>query len=278
MEGPPSLFSGARAKAVLESVVNDYEYGRLGDGSIYLSWPGTFEFLVSGDGRRITARPGPNVSWEAFYAYLFGQTLSFALLKQGIEPLHCTAVGLEGGAVGFLGDCGYGKSSLAAGFLKAGYPLLTDDLLVLKEDGRGFLAYPSFPRIKLFPEIAQAVLGVGTGGVPYNPYTSKLIIPLGPEQSCRTVIPLKAFFRLRPETARSTRKKVSIRTLSQRQIVLAVMANTFNARLQEPDRLTRLFALAGRIAAGVPVKSLSYPRDLTRLPEVVEAVRTNLAK
>jgi len=88
------------------------------------------------------------------------------LLKQGIEPLHCTAVVVNGGAVGFLGDCGYGKSSLAAAFLQAGYPLLTDDLLVLKEEGRHFLAYPSFPRIKLFPEMAEAFLGDRVAATP----------------------------------------------------------------------------------------------------------------
>ena len=180
IEGSAWLFSGARAKGGLETAPAGYQYASLGDGSIYLVWPGLFEFLVSADGLRIAARPASNVSWETFYSYLFGQVLSFALLKQGIEPLHCTAVGLEGGAVGLLGDSGYGKSSLAAAFLQAGYPLLTDDLLVLQENGQGFLAYPSFPRIKLFPEVARAFLGEAEESVPYNPYTAKRIIPLGP--------------------------------------------------------------------------------------------------
>jgi hypothetical protein len=51
-----------------------------------------------------------------------------------------------------------------------------------------------------------------------------------------------------------------------------VTASTFNARLREPERLKRLFALAHRIAALVPAKSLSYPRDLARLPQVVADV------
>ena len=272
-EGPASFFNGVRAKAALEPGPADYEYGCLRDGSLYLGWPRLFEFVVSADGRLITARPCEKASWEAFCAYLFGQVLSFALLKQGLEPLHCTAVVLEGEAVGFLGDCGYGKSSLAAAFLKAGYPLLTDDLLLLRQNGQGFLAYPSFPRIKLLPEMAQTFLGDDIEGVPYNPYTTKMIIPLGPEQSCRTAMPLKAFFVLRPETARARKEKIYIRTLNQRQTFLAITSSTFNARLQEPGRLKRLFALAERIAALVPVKSLSYPRDLARLPEVVEAVR-----
>ena len=52
-------------------------------------------------------------------------------------------------AVAFLGDSGFGKSSLAAYLLSAGDRLVTDDLLLLQES-EGFLAYPGPPRIKLF--------------------------------------------------------------------------------------------------------------------------------
>ena len=58
--------------------------------------------------------------------------LSFSLLSLGYEPLHATAVVVDGEAVAFLGDCGYGKSTLGAAFLARGFPLLTDDVLALE--------------------------------------------------------------------------------------------------------------------------------------------------
>src|SRR6266851_9090486 len=80
------------------------------DGCVYLRWSGLFEFLISADGRRISGRPLSGSSSEAFATYLAGQVLSFALVKQGIEPLHATVVVVDGMAVALCGDCGYGKS------------------------------------------------------------------------------------------------------------------------------------------------------------------------
>ena len=48
--------------------------------------------------------------------------------------------------------------------MSAGYPLLTDDLLVLGQPGAGFLAYPGIPRVKLFPNIAKLIFGLEVRG------------------------------------------------------------------------------------------------------------------
>src|SRR5207249_809831 len=93
-----------------------FEDRMLSDRRRYLRWRGLFEFLVAADGRRIVARPLPGLARmpRAFETYLLGQVLSFALIARGLEPLHATAVVVGGGAVGFLGDCGRGKSTLGA--------------------------------------------------------------------------------------------------------------------------------------------------------------------
>lgn len=279
VQGPASLFfEAAREASKLPQLNAWYRYTRLPDGVDYLFWPEVFESLISTDGRRIACRPLADTSGETLETYLLAQVLSFALLKQCIEHIHCTATVVDGGAVGFLGDCGYGKSSLGAAFLKAGYPLLTDDLIVLKEEGRGFLAYPGPPKIKLFPEIARALLGDEVTGSPMNRFTNKLIIPLRPEQSFQNARPLRALFVLRPATARSRSKSVTIRTLRQRGAFLPLIANTFNSKITEPDRLKRQFALAERLTAVIPIKSLSYPRDLAILPKVVKAILAVLRK
>ncbi len=150
-----------------------FQHLRLPDGSDYLRWSGLFEFLVSPDGRRIHGHPLSGISREAFHAYLLGQTLSFALLKRGIEPLHATAVVIAGEVVGVLGDCGSGESCPAATFLRAGYRSLTDDLLVARERGQGFVAYPGHAWIKLFPRVARFLLEAQAAGVPMNKGTRR---------------------------------------------------------------------------------------------------------
>jgi hypothetical protein len=277
LDGSAAQFALAWAEAASKSLTSSwYHRVTLADGTDYLRWLGLFEFLVSADGRHIACRSLSDTSWEVFQTYLLGQVLSYALIKQGVEPLHATVMVVDDKAVGLIGDCGYGKSSLAGAFIKAGHPLLTDDLLVFKEDGQDFLAYPSFPRIKLFPEVARLFLGDQVAGTPMNPLTHKLIIALRPDQSYQNLAPLKAIFVLRPPAQRSRAKRVTIRSMPKGRAFFALTANTFNAKVIDPERLKRLFTWAAKLAATIPIRSLSYPQDLARLPEVVQAIRASL--
>ncbi len=253
-----------------------FHYARLQDGTTYIRWSGLFEFLISYDGRSIIGHPLKNGSKEAFLSNLLGQTLSFAMVQQGIEPLHSTVVMVNDGAVGFMGDCGHGKSSLGASFLQAGYRLLTDDLLVLKENHGSFMASPGFPRIKLFPKIAKKLIGKKVNGIPMNNRTSKLIFPLDRHQFARTPVPLRSIYVLTPPAAGLRPKKVSIRTLSQLTAFLSLLKNTFNTKVTDPERLKQQFSLATRLSTRVPIKSLSYPRNISFLPKVVEAIKLDL--
>jgi hypothetical protein len=276
-EGPASLFSDlAREAGIRPASTKWFDHARFRDGSTYLQWSGLFEFLISPDGRRIACHSLNGASRETFQTYLLGQVLSFALLKQRIEPLHATVVVVDEHAVAFLGDCGYGKSTLGAAFLQAGHRLLTDDLLALTNRDGCFIAHPGLPWIKLFPEIAKALLGSQVTGTPMNPQTPKLVIPLAPQQSSHAAAPLRAIYILRPPATGVPLKRVTITPLSQRRACLELIANTFNPVIVKPDRLTQQFNLAARLAAAVPTKSLSYPKDLSRLPAVVEALQADL--
>jgi len=244
------------------------------DDRRYLRWAGLFEFVVAADGRRITARRLARAAGmpRAFETYLLGQVLSFALIAQGLEPLHATAVVLGDGAVGFLGDCGQGKSTLGAAFVRAGHPLLTDDLLVLRADGGGFRAAAGPARLKLFPEPARRVLGPHARGTPMNGRGGKRVFPLG-ARAAREAAPLRALYVLRPGRAG---RGVAIRTLSRRRAFVALTRNTFNACVLDTARLARQFDLAARVAAAVPVKTLAYPRGLGRLAAVRAAVEADV--
>jgi hypothetical protein len=245
---------------------------RLANGSFYICWQDLFEFRVAPDGRRILAHALNETPWEVFHTYLLGGVISYALILQGLEPLHATVVVREGRAVALMGDCGHGKSSLAAACLRDGYQLLTDDLLIVRQEANGFLAYPGPPRIKLFPEVARALLGEGVQGVAMNQWTPKLIIPLNGKQYCRSEVPLKAVYVLRPPTNRYRVKTARQRAMSQRHAILALVANTFNRFIIDPARLGRQFDLVSSLATSIPIRSLTYPQDLDRVAEVVKVI------
>ena len=241
-----------------------------------MRWEEIGEFLVSADGASIACGRMRESHEESFQVYLLGQALSFALVRSGFEPFHATCVVVNGQAVAFLGDSGFGKSSLAAYFLGAGDRLLTDDLLLLQERPEGFFAFPGPPRIKLLPDMARRYLGGVAGGVPMNPQTPKLILPLGPERICDSPVMLRAIYELSPPHDMKETQNVEFESLSSRQAFVELSCNTFNYVILDRDRTHRQLTETARIVNTVPVKRLLHPRSLESLPLVRRAILDDL--
>jgi hypothetical protein len=243
-----------------------YDRGIPSDGSDYLCWPDLFEFIVSADGRRITCHASDRAEREALEMYLLGPVLSFALVKQGKEPLHASVVELNGRAVGFLGPSGQGKSTLAASLIRAGARLVTDDLLLVRSRGIALCASPGPQRVKLFPEAADACDLSSRSSVAMNPATPKLIFEL--ESIERTVepVPLAALFVL-GETARPG-EPPHARRLPKQEAFIALVSAAFNGRVTGADRFERQFKAAESLSTRLPVWQLTYERKFSVLEDI----------
>jgi hypothetical protein len=279
LSAPASVFLEARRGVDFDPGSNSwYRYASLHDGSTYVRWDSVGEFVVAADGRRITCRRLEDAVDESFQVYMLGQALSFALVKQGFEPLHATVVVVDDKAVAFLGDHGFGKSSLAASFLDDGHRLLTDDLLMLQESSEGILAYPGPPRIKLFSRIASRFRGQTMKRVPMNAETAKLIVPIDEHQRCASPVALKAIYSLAAPREACRTPRASIETLTPREAFVDLVKGTFNRRLVSRQRLARQFSVMSSLAGRVPVRKLTYPRTIDRLHEVRRLVIADLAR
>jgi hypothetical protein len=175
-----------------------------------------------------------------------------------------------------LGNSGLGKSSLAACFLDAGHRLLTDDLLILRPTSQGVMAYPGPPRIKLFPKLACRFRHETASGVAMNIDSKKLILPLHHTQSFRSPVPLRGIYALLPPRSTARKHAVHISVLPPREGFIALVKNTFNYRIVGPARLERQFEAAIRVVSVTPVKKVSYPRILSRLPDVRDALLADM--
>lgn len=274
----PSFFDEVRAQANLGGVVGWGVYHALRDGAAYVRWANTLEAVVSNDGRQIACRRLGHAPPEVLHGYLLGAVLSFALIRQGLEPLHATVVAVDGVAVALMGDCGYGKSSLAAAFLRDGHRLVTDDLLIVGTDSGGLVAHPGAPRIKLFPHMARRMFGPRVQGIRMNRYTPKLIVPLERAQYHAGPVRLAGIYVLAPPRPRSrpTRLTVQRRALTKRQACIELIRNTFNMAVTDGARLSRQLALAGDIVRHIPLKRLSYSRVPSMLAVARDAILADL--
>jgi hypothetical protein len=244
--------------------------------SVFIGWPGYAEFLVSSDGRTITAHELQDSNGAALEALLLGPVMSFALLKVGVEQFHATAVVIDGKAAAFIGRSGYGKSTLAATLIRTGFRLLTDDLLVLRSERGHIWAEAGPKRIKLLPHTAQRTLGEFSMRARSSVITPKLLIPVRSINFQSAAVPLKVIYSLNSPAAKNS-KIVSLRRFSKRRAFVRMLANNYNVVYGDPKRTNQLFQLSTDVASTVPVKSLSYPRTFTSLSLVRDAILADLA-
>ena len=244
------------------------------DGSAHVAWKEHFEFVVSASAKQVRWRKLREVPNEVFFTYFLGQVLSYCLLARGIEPLHATAIVVDGRAIAFLGDSGFGKSTLAATFLQRGHPLLTDDVLALEFSGGNVWVRPGIARVKLNPDAADAVFG-GRRSIPMNSFTSKMIFSLNDAQHGNRMAPLQALYVL---PHKSSKSRILIRRLLGRSSFLPIVQNTFNDTVLHSDRLKQQFAFAARLASVIPIKRLSYPKRLDLLPAVADAILADVSR
>jgi hypothetical protein len=104
------------------------------------------------------------------------------------------------------------------------------------------------------------------------PGTAKRILPLGRDESVDRPVPLHALFVL--ECGRS--REVSVRQLSPAAACLDLLRASFNLVVNDRARRENQFRRATELAGAVPVYRLRYPRSLSSLPRVCDAVLASL--
>lgn len=117
--------------------------------SVLMVWPQVGSFEIRGH-KTIIVEPAAGVE-ERFLAFpILGPVLAWVLNGKGLFLLHASAIDINGRTAVFMGDKLAGKSTTAAAFIRAGYPLVTDDLVAIS------FANPSTP--KIMPAFAQIKL------------------------------------------------------------------------------------------------------------------------
>ncbi len=235
------------------------------NGAAAVGWKDHFDFVVSPGGSAVRWRRLSEVHDDVLITYLLGQALSFCLVARGIEPLHATSVAVDRGAVAFLGDSGLGKSTLAAALVAHGCRLVTDDVLAVSFEGDLAMAWPSLPRLKLTPESADAVFQ-GRRALPMNAFTSKMIFTLPREQHADQAVPLRALYIITGEASEA----VTIRPVTGRAAMLAIVRHTFNDSILHPARARQQLEFARRLASRTAVRALSFARRLPELSTVAD--------
>jgi hypothetical protein len=207
-------------------------------------------------------------------ALFLGAVCALILEWRGAICLHAGAVEMEGGAVGFLGRSGIGKSSLTASLVGRGHRLVSDDILPVMDEADRLVAVPSFPQVKLLTEAAEMLF---EGRTDASPSLQKHLVAVdqGWGAFAEGPLPLRALYVLhRHEHAQSSS---AIEPLPAGQRLTELLGHSFCARVAGPLGLAaRRFEALGEIARRVPVRRLIVPNNVRRLPEIGELLRRDL--
>jgi len=251
------------------------------DGDAYrIGMTGLGTFLVEDGGGAIICPAAEALPGGTLEHLLLDQVLPRVLAHRGRLVLHAGCVVTPAGAIGFLGDSGSGKSTLCAAFARAGFPLMGDDGVVVRETApSGFEVLATYPGLRLLPDALGPLFAGGTGDAPVAHYSAKrrldrnhaeLSLAAGPR-------PLGALYLL------DAGVEIGIEPLGKRAAFTALLSAAFQLHLDDPNRSRELFERVGALCDAVPMRRLTYPRRFSQLDAVraallADAVRPPLAR
>jgi hypothetical protein len=235
------------------------------DGALVLVIAGVAKYRIEG-GDRITVEPEPGVPEKNVRLYLLGSAFGALLHQRGLLPLHANAIEIGARAVLFMGASGEGKSTLAAWFHDHDYPIITDDVCVVRLGPDGIARTSSGQqRLRLWREALEA-----SGRDPLNYEKSfvgrdeidKFDVPLGSQQVRTKELELAAIYVL------AGAPEFSIERLGGVQATEAVFAHTYRGfYVKEAGSQRQHWQSCLDLVRCVPIFRIDRPRDLSLMDE-----------
>lgn len=252
------------------------EYYRLSDKNL-LSFPDLADFYLTPP--NIHIRVYPSNCLALVEVRLLGNVLALWLEQSGIPVLHAASVTINHQAIAFMSSNTGGKTSLAASFMQAGVPLLTDDLLPLEATPSAYQVRPGYPAMRMWQDAAQYFTHHSETLKPVIPGLPKLFVPVGAggfgtfDNVSR---PLHCIY-LPERRAEAAGAKIQIEPLSPAKALIEIIRYSFSPHLTHAAGLAaERLQFFTRLVEKVPVRKLFYPPGFDHLSAVREAILKEL--
>lgn len=202
---------------------------------------------------------------------LLGHAFAILLFKLDRLVLHANALNINNGAILFLGSSGKGKSTISFAMQKKGYSLLSDDIITLEFTENDIPnAFPSFPRIKLWPDTIK--------NFDEEPDLNELIHLNTDKRSysnvnnfCNEILPLKAIYLFK-----DSEKRASIKKLNNGKAIMEIIKSTYCFKLfNKQDRIKNL-KQCSKIVNTTPIKIIERKKDFKDIPDIINLIEKDI--
>ena len=256
-----------------------------------------------GTGRFAFDQQHMQVCWQpggtGYEHYIQSTAIACWLELQGVPCIHANAMCHDNDAFLFIAPSRTGKSTLTTHLMQHGYQMMTDDMAALHQVQQGcYQIYPSWPKIRLWPDSAQSLIGTKVDVTPQqvNPDSAnnsavnkvtvlaqknvhakfaKQELELDTQQGTvwrQTSAPLKAIYVLARSDNNAQQCQIEQINASKAVILLlqnSMLANAYTNLGLELQRLQWFAALLST----VNVYKISYKSGVQYLPQVCEHIK-----
>lgn len=194
-----------------------------------ISFPSLADFFFSPTASKIVCRPRPATPEATIRHLLLDQVIPRIVNSFGRPVIHASGTVIDKAAVVFLGETGWGKSTLCAYFHQSGFPLLSDDAILLEKTGDEVVGMPGYAGMRLLDD-SFAALHLCNHNEPVAGNSAKKRIYLGNSTSHRSAaFPLKAIFVLNdPKNPTTTEKPILFSRITGAAAAMEVLRHCFH--------------------------------------------------
>jgi hypothetical protein len=245
------------------------------DAGYLLRFPEIADFIVSTDARSICCYPRAEIPLETIRHLLLNQVIPLVLSHLGRIVLHAAACAMPQAAIAFMGSTGAGKSTLAASFGLKGFPILTDDCLLIEEQEGVVVSVPSYPGLRLWSESISALFEEEPVLQPVAHYTEKKRLLVEQDQFNGPTLLSAIYVLTEPEDSEEF-TGVTITPLAESEAIFEAIKHTFQLDISDRAKLRRDFKQYEWLAKSVPFFKLAFPREHACLSSVNRAILDHL--
>ena len=244
-------------------------YGYSQEGEHWLHFPNLASFRFSRLNAPVTAYITPLVPPTVIRDTFFRNVLPMVLQLEGIEVLHASAVFHSQGVVALCAPSGTGKSTLAYGLQRRGWPLWADDAVAFELDGPVVRTISLPCEIRLNSEVRSFF-----GRLP-SPLQSNADSPGGNHNFLtkpRQAVPLAAIMKLERVQELENQQRIEILRLSPSKAFPLLLSQAYCFSLNDIQEKRRMMVNYARLCANIPVFEIRYTSGLKNLAFTVEGI------
>jgi hypothetical protein len=260
-----------------------------GDPTLVVTEHGNAEFyeLAYADGTLFVVSRGANRVWgsvpppqtdEDLATYFLGPVMGYVLRQRHVTCLHASAVELQGHGVLFSGDAGYGKSTTAGALALRGIPVLAEDIVPLELAEEQIWVTPGYPRVCLWPEAVEKLVGQADGLPKLTPGWEKRFLPLDGVRGkfVAEKRPLGAIYVLGERRREADAPRIE--EMTPREALLALVQKTYMNYVLDRARRAKEFDEVWKIVRKVPVRRIIAHEDADKIGALCKLIVADAAR